>query len=430
MFILRWGRRGQNMRDDAAPQRPPRSPHVRSILAAAFAAILLAAPALAQDGPFSAWRDGFSSTLTGEGVRSDTVASMFDGVEPDDRVIDRDRTQPEFVRPIWQYLEGAVSPERVANGRRHHDRIQPTLREIEGRFEVDSEILVAIWGLESAYGAIQGDFDVVRSLATLAWEGRRRNFAESQLRAVAQMLENGYATREQLRGSWAGAMGHTQFIPATYIERAVDFTGNGRRDIWNSEADALASAANLLARAGWSYRDPVFAEVALESGFNYAGWNESARRTVAEWAAQGVRPAGGGEFAADDLYREARLIIPAGSGGPAFLAYRNFEALLRYNNSTAYVLGVGYLAQSIAGTGSLATGWPENDPPISRSQSQRLQETLTAMGHDTGGVDGVIGPNTRRAIREFQENSGMEPDGYAGRAVFDAVMSAAGDRGL
>lgn len=387
-----------------------------------------AAPALAQDGPFEDWREGFAGQLRADGVRDATVSSMLDGLEPDDRVIDRDRTQPEFVRPIWQYLDSAVSPERIANGRRAKDRVGTTLNQIEDRFEVDGETLVAIWGLESAYGAIQGDFDVVRSLATLAWEGRRRNFAETQLRAVAQMIENGYARREDLRGSWAGAMGHTQFIPATYMERAVDFDGDGRRDIWNSEADALASAANLLARAGWRHRDPVFAEVRLPSGFDYAGWNESRRQTVAEWAGAGIRPAQG-EFSSEDLHREARLIIPAGADGPGFLAFRNFEALLRYNNSTAYVLGVGYLAEAIAGRGSRAENWPEDNPPISRSQSQQLQQALTALGHDTGGVDGIIGPNTRSALRDFQRAQGLEPDGYAGRAAYEAVMQASGASG-
>lgn len=380
--------------------------------------------ALAQDIPFTAWRDGFASDLRSEGVRPDIVASMLDGLEPDPRVIERDQTQPEFVRPMWQYLEGAVSETRVANGRRAAARIAETLQAVEDRFEVDQHILTGIWGLESAYGEIQGNFDIVRSLATLAWEGRRRGFAEAQLRAIAQMLERGYATRSELLGSWAGAMGQTQFIPATYMERAVDFNGDGRRDIWRNEGDALGSAANLLARAGWEFRQPVFTEVTLPDGFDFASWTETQRRDVSHWAAQGIRPKGG-EWASDDLYRSARLVIPAGANAPAFLVYRNFEALLRYNNSTAYALGVAYLARAFEhGDAGMATGWPVDNPPISRPQSRELQEALARLGHDPGGVDGMIGPNTRRAIRAFQSATGRTPDGYAGLALYNAVMEA------
>ena len=252
------------------------------------------AGAIAQDIPFTAWRDGFASDLRNDGVDEAIVASMLDGLEPDPTVIERDQTQPEFVRPIWQYLEGAVSDARVTNGQNASAGIADTLMAVEERFEVDRHILVGIWGLESAYGEIQGNFDVVRSLATLAWEGRRRGFAEAQLRAIADMIDRGYASRDDLLGSWAGAMGQTQFIPATYMERAVDFDGDGRRDIWRNEGDALGSAANLLARAGWEYRQPVFTEITLPQGFDFAGWSEGQRRTVAEWAAQGIDPVSGG----------------------------------------------------------------------------------------------------------------------------------------
>ncbi len=406
-------------------------PYLKQCLASAAlaGAIVLSGlcTALAQDIPFTAWRDGFASDLRRDGVDPAIVSSMLDGLEPDPRVIERDQTQPEFVRPIWQYLEGAVSDTRVANGRRAAARIAGTLQAVEDRFEVDQHILTGIWGLESAYGEIQGNFDIVRSLATLAWEGRRRGFAESQLRAIAQMLERGYATRAELIGSWAGGMGQTQFIPATYMERAVDFDGDGRRDIWRNEGDALGSAANLLARAGWQFREPVFTEVTLPYGFDFAGWTETQRRPVSQWAAQGIRPAGG-EWSSDDLYRSARLVIPAGADAPAFLVYRNFEALLRYNNSTAYALGVAYLARAFEhGDAGMATGWPVDNPPISRSQSRELQEALSRLGYDPGGLDGVVGPNTRRAIRAFQSATGRTPDGYAGLALYNAVMEA--DRG-
>jgi membrane-bound lytic murein transglycosylase B len=343
------------------------------------------------------------------------------------RIVERDRTQPEFVRPVWQYLAGAASAERAAGGRRAAERHAAALDQVEARFDVDRHILTAIWGLESAYGAIQGDFDVVRSLATLAWEGRRRAFAEAQLIAAARMIERGYATRAELKGSWAGAMGQTQFIPTTYLERAVDVDGDGRRNIWTSEADALGSAANLLANAGWEAGAPVVVQVVLPETYDFSRWSETARRPLSAWALDSVRPAEG-EWAPDDLYRTARLVIPAGARGPAFLAFGNFDALMRYNNSTAYGLGVAYLAKRLSDGVTPPGGWPENDPPITRSQARDLQEALTALGYNTQGVDGIVGANTRAALRRFQADNGLVADGYAGRLAHDAVMAARANR--
>ncbi len=390
----------------------------------------LAAPARADmpdPATFPAWLEDFAARLEAEGVRADVRASMLDGLTPDLRIVERDRTQPEFVRPVWQYLAGAASAERAAGGRRAAERHSAALDQVEARFEVDRHILTAIWGLESAYGAIQGDFDVVRSLATLAWEGRRRAFAEAQLIAAARMIERGYATRAELKGSWAGAMGQTQFIPTTYLERAVDMDGDGRRNIWTSEADALGSAANLLARAGWEAGAPVVVQVVLPDGYDFSRWSETARRPVSSWARDAVRPAIG-EWAPDDLYRPARLVIPAGARGPAFLAFGNFDALMRYNNSTAYGLGVAYLAKRLADGATPPEGWPENDPPITRSQARDLQEALTALGYNTQGVDGIVGANTRAALRRFQSDNGLIADGYAGRQAHDAVMAARANR--
>ncbi|KAA5804124.1 lytic murein transglycosylase [Alkalicaulis satelles] len=393
--------------------------------------IALSAPARADmpdPATFPAWREAFAQRLEAEGVRADVRAAMLEGLEPDLRIVERDRTQPEFVRPIWQYLAGAASAERAAGGRRAAERHAGALDQVAARFEVEREILTAIWGLESAYGAIQGDFDVVRSLATLAWEGRRRAFAEAQLIAAARMIERGYATRAELKGSWAGAMGQTQFIPTTYLERAVDVDGDGRRNIWTSEADALGSAANLLVQAGWERGAPVAVRTVLPEDFDYQGWNENTRRPLRAWALDGLRPASG-EWAADDLHRTARLILPAGAAGPAFMAFGNFEALMRYNNSTAYGLGVAYLARRLEDGTEPPGGWPENDPPINRTQSRELQEALTALGYDTRGVDGIVGANTRAALKRFQAGAGLTPDGYAGRRAYDAVMAAHAQQG-
>lgn len=388
------------------------------------AAVLMSAAADAQEISFEDWASGFRERLADHGAEPATIALMMDGLEPDSRIIDRDRSQPEFVRPVWQYLEGAASDARTQNGLSAQAAHRDALETVESQFGVDAHILTAIWGLESAYGVIQGDFDIVRSLATLAWEGRRRNFAESQLLAVADMIEGGYADRDQLTGSWAGAMGQTQFIPTTYMERAVDIHGDGHRDIWTTEADALGSAANLLARAGWQTGAPTVIEVVLPDSFDFASWEERDRRAVSVWAMDGVRPVSG-EWSPDDLYRPARILLPAGASGPAFMAFTNFDVIMRYNNSTAYALGVSYLAKRLSGLDALPGDWPEDNPPITRTQARELQQTLTDLGHDTRGVDGIFGANSRRALKSFQAANGLTPDGYAGRLAYDAVMARA-----
>ncbi|MBR9824396.1 MAG: lytic murein transglycosylase [Alphaproteobacteria bacterium] len=393
-------------------------------LAALALGLAVSAPGQAQEEDFNTWLSGFEDRMVSRGVDSGIVDSMLDGLEPDMRIIDRDRSQPEFVRPIWSYLGIAASDLRIQNGLAAQSEHGATLDAIEARFGVRQEILVAIWGLESSYGAITGNNDVIRSLATLAWEGRRRDWAESQLFAVAEMIDNGYATREQLQGSWAGAMGQTQFIPTTYLERAVDFDGDGRRNIWTHEGDALASAANLLAEAGWQSGAPAVLEVALPEGFDLASWEPSQSRLVSEWAMMGVRPPSG-EWQADHLMRAARLELPAGQSGPGFLTFPNFRVIKRYNNSTSYALGVAHLADRIAGGDPFIGDWPEGDTPLTRSQTREVQAALNAMGHNSGTPDGIAGPNTRRALRAFQRANGHPADGYLGTSMYEAITGQA-----
>ena len=398
---------------------------IRRILASALAVAVLTAAASAQpEGEsFNDWKSGFRDRLSASGATPQTVSAMLDGLEPEMRIVDSDRSQPEFVRPIWSYLDIAASDLRIRNGRNAYDENRETVDAIAGRFGVRPEILIAIWGLESSYGEIPGNNDIVQALATLAWEGRRRAWAEGELIAVGHMIDNGYATRDQLTGSWAGAMGQMQFIPTTYLARAYDWDGDGRRNIWTDPADALASAANLLGEAGWQAGQPVVVEVDLPDGFDFAGWDPDRSRLVSQWAMLGVVPARG-EWHADALMQAARLELPAGGAGPGFLTFPNFRVIKRYNNSTAYALGVAHLADRIAGGEPFEGPWPEDNPPINRTQTRELQAALNALGFNSGRPDGMAGPNTRAALRAFQRANGHRADGYVGRAMYDAVMAA------
>lgn len=381
----------------------------------------LASQALAQPSPvaprqpgadapvqqsFSAWREAFRSEALAAGISGELFDRAFAGVSPDPAIITADRSQPEFTRPVWQYLDGALSAQRVRSGQRLLREHAGTLQRIEARYGVDRQALVAIWGLESNFGQIMGDKSVIRSLATLAHEGRRPAFAKAQLIAALQILQSGDVQPQQLRGSWAGAMGQTQFIPTTYNTHAVDFDGDGRRDIWHSTADALASAAHYLQASGWKSGQPWGFEVRLPQGFDYALADSETRKPLAEWRALGLKVPTGQDEA------KASLLLPAGHRGPAFLVMDNFRAILRYNNSSSYALAIGLLGERFAGGGQIAADWPRGEQPLSRGERLELQERLALQGFDPGTPDGIIGANTRKAIRGFQQRLGWPADGH------------------
>lgn len=356
---------------------------------------------------FTEWRDAFRSEALQAGIPATVFDRAFAGVTPDPSIITADRSQPEFTRPVWQYLEGALSRQRVEGGRRLLSQHQATLDDIEARYGVDRNTLVAIWGLESSFGQIMGDKGVIRSLATLAHEGRRPGFAKSQLLAALEILDRGDVSADQLRGSWAGAMGQTQFIPTTYNTHAVDFDGDGRRDIWNSSADALASAAHYLQASGWKAGQPWGFETGLPEGFNYALADSSIRKPLREWRRLGLN---GLPSNMDEA--SASLLLPAGYRGPAFLVLDNFRAILRYNNSSSYALAIGLLSERFGGGGQIRASWPQGEQPLSRSERLELQERLSSQGFDPGAADGIIGANTRSAIRGFQQQLGWPADGH------------------
>ena len=367
---------------------------------------------------FEGWKQGFLARKGG--ARRADYARALDGLSPDPTVIRLDRNQPEFSKPAGAYIQNAVTPVRIAQAKQRIDRVPWSVVQ---RFGVPSEILVGVWAQESAFGQVQGDYDVIRSLATLAYDGRRRDWAESQLKDALDIVVDGRRERAGLKGSWAGAMGQTQFMPDNYLRLGVDQDGDGKVDIWADEADALASAANLLAQAGWKRGQNWGYEITLPSGFDYAE-AEGPKHNWAYWAAKGVRLAQGGTPNGAEALEEATILLPQGANGPAFLALPNHYVIRRYNNSVSYALAIGLTADGIMGKPALSKAWP-NDPSMSREQRIGAQRALTQLGYDTQGVDGVIGSNTRAALRRWQVATGRIADGYLTPTLADELIRRA-----
>ncbi|MGN7868224.1 lytic murein transglycosylase [Paracoccus sp. 22332] len=322
-------------------------------------------------------------------------------------VIRLDRKQAEFSRPVWLYLDSAVSDVRVTTGRQKAAQLSGTLSAIEARYGVPREIVLAVWGMESNFGANRGKMQIIPSLATLAYDGRRGEMFQNQLIAALRILQAGDTDPEHMLGSWAGAMGHTQFMPTSYLDYAVDFTGDGRRDIWSEDpTDSLASTANYLRRNGWVPGQPWGAEVQLPPGFNMGLIGKGTRRS--DWAAQGVRRIGGGALPGGN----GSIIMPAGANGPAFLILDNFRSILRYNNSDNYALGVAFLGERIAGRPGIQGSWPRNDRPLSTGERQEIQQRLRAKGFYQGEIDGLFGSATMESVAAYQRSIGVTPDGY------------------
>jgi len=370
---------------------------------------------------FAEWQAAFRIEALNAGIRADLFDRAFAGITPDMSVIKADRSQPEFTRPVWEYLDGALSALRVRKGQALINQYADALQKIEQRYGVDRQALVAVWGMESNFGEFQGNKSVIRSLATLAYEGRRPAFANSQLIAALQILQHGDIQPEKMLGSWAGAMGQTQFIPTTYNAYAVDFDGDGRRDIWNSPTDALASTANYLQSSGWQKGQPWGFEVQLTDGFDYALADGAIRKPVAEWLRMGLKPSNGGTVPAGSEQLSAALLLPAGYRGPAFLILDNFRAVLKYNNSSSYALAVNLLSQRFNGSGLISGSWPKDDLPLSRSERIELQNLLSANNYDAGNPDGIIGANTRKAIRSAQQSFGWPADGYPTHKLLEGL---------
>jgi membrane-bound lytic murein transglycosylase B len=375
------------------------------------------------DGYFIDWLNEFYAHALLSGVDRSLLDQALSGLSPDPRVMAHDTAQPEFARPVSDYVRASVTPARVAQGRTLRDSI-PQFETIEQTYGCPRDVLIGVWAMESNFGHTQGDMDVVRSLATLAALGRRRPWAEGELLAALQILGSGKAPGPHLRGSWAGAMGQTQMVPTTYLADGVDADGDGRVDIWNSAPDALASAANLLAKGGWRRGEGWAREVLLAPGFDVS-LAEGPAQTPDWWAQQGAHRADGLPWEGADLAAPGVLLLPSGAHGPAFLALPNHFVIRKYNNSLAYALAVGLLADGFAGDPPLTTPWPA-ETPLSLDDRLAAQGALQRLGYDPGPLDGVIGARARAALRAWQKSQGLVADGYLTPDLIARLRAAAG----
>jgi lytic murein transglycosylase len=392
---------------------------MRSVPAFLF---LLPALALGQVQPplpaeFTACLAELRTQAQREGVTNDAFDVAMNHIEPDPTVIVAMGNQPEFSTPIWQYMAGLVDDKRIAEGRAQLKLWSQTLDRAEKAFGVDRYTVVAVWGVESNYGKIMGKRPLVRSLVTASCYGKRQSFFRGELVSVLKILGSGDIEVDLLKGSWAGAFGHTQFMPSTFQRMAVDFDGDGRRDVVSSVPDALGSTANFLKQAGWQSGQPWGYEVRIPA--KYAG--PSGRRTklhLDDWVRHGVQRVDGKPLLGD---AKAALLLPAGARGPAFLALRNFDAIYTYNTAESYALAIAHLSDRLRGGRPFRKSWPTDDPGLSRSERFELQERLALRGFDVGEADGLIGPRTIDAVKAFQVSEGQAPDGYAGQRVLKAL---------
>lgn len=373
---------------------------------------------------FAEWRANLRMEAVQQGISPLLFEQAFAGLTPDPQVIAADQSQPEFTRPVWEYLDSAVSSWRVARGKALLAEQAKTLHAIETRYKVDTSIVVAVWGMESGFGQNIGSKNVIRSLATLAYEGRRTDFWRDQLISALQILQNGDTSINGMLGSWAGAMGQTQFMPTTYLQYAVDFDGDGRRDIWKSSADALASAANYLSLSGWQHNQPWGLEVQLPTrGFDYAIADGVQTKTLNQWLALGISLRDKVDMRSLGQ-QSATLFLPSGHQGPAYLLLDNFRSILKYNNSTSYALAIGLLSNALKGQYRAPASWPKHERMLSRNERIELQTLLSHLGFDSGNPDGIIGVNSRQAVRDFQKKYGLPADGYPNDALLNSVRRA------
>ncbi|MCF7216331.1 lytic murein transglycosylase [Acinetobacter baumannii] len=356
------------------------------------------------------------------GVSGSTYDRYTQNLTPDYSVIDKLNYQPEFSTPIWDYLSGLVDEERVALGKQKLAQHRDVLNRASQVYGVPAETIVAVWGVESNFGDISGKYPLLQALGTLSCEGRRQSYFRTEFFATMRILQRGDLTEDQLKGSWAGAFGHTQFMPSTYERLAVDFDGDGRRDLVSSTTDALASTANFLNKAGWQTGMPWGFEVQIPAGMSIDGEGRRSKKPLSSWSARGVTRIDGSPLIQDPLSGStpAGLMALAGPSGPVFLVFKNFDAIYSYNAAESYGLAIAHLSDRLRGAGTFVSSWPTDDPGTSRAERREIQQFLINRGYDIGAVDGLIGDKTRVAIRQEQTRLGLNPTGRAGQQILRA----------
>ena len=364
----------------------------------------------ASQAGFQHFVQGLWPAAKARGVSRATFEEAFRGVEPDAKIIALTKKQSEFVRPIWDYINGAISAQRLKRGQQVAAEWSQTLAAVEKTYGVPRSVVLGVWGMETNFGSFTGSIYAIRALATLAYTGYRGDFFKEELLTALQILEGEHVDRSRMLGSWAGAMGQTQFMPSSFMKYAVDGNRDGVRDIWSSVPDAMASTANYLRQQGWQPGLPWGHEVVLPKGFDF----RHLKQDFARWQALGLRRADGKALPRSG---EATLFLPGGAGGPAFLVTANYDVIKTYNSSDAYAMGVAHLGDRLFGGLPIQGAWPKDQPMLDKDQRQELQERLAGLGLYDGNADGKLGSKTRDAVRNFQLRRGLTPDGYADVAV-------------
>jgi lytic murein transglycosylase len=403
---------------------PPRQTIRRAVLAAFL--MVAGSQCLAQSqSEFASCLARLQPAAQRSGVRPDSYNRYIEGVQADFSILDKLNYQPEFKLPIWDYLSGLVDDERIADGKAGLLRHADVLQRIQATYGVDPATVVAVWGVESNYGRITGKYPLVQALGTLSCFGRRQSYFQGEFYAALRILQRGDIAPDRLNGSWAGAFGHTQFMPATYERLAVDFDGDGRRDLVDNSDDALASTANFLRKGGWQSGLPWGVEVRLPNGFDTALAGRTHKRALGDWAASGLTLVDGRPLTASGLPASERvgLLMLAGPRGPAFLTTRNFDVIYGYNAAESYGLAIAHLSDRLRGGPPFATPWPTDDPGLSRAERRELQTLLAARGHDIGEIDGLLGEKSRVAVRLEQSRLGQPVNGRGGQKMLQALRA-------
>ena len=375
----------------------------------------------AQQQSFAEWLEELRREAAELGISAQTLSAL-DTIEPLERVIELDNSQPEFVQTFTRYIGLRVTPGQVDRGQALLAENSQLLSEVQQEYGVQPHYLMAFWAIESNYGRATGGFSVLEALATLAYDPRRSDFFRRELLTALRIIDEGHIPANDMSGSWAGAMGQLQFLPSVFYQYGVDGDGDGRIDIWHSLPDIFHSAANFLANSGWQGDERWGRQVLLPEGFDFSLTGTSTSKTIQEWADLGIVRVDGGPLPIADM--TASVILPAGASGPAFLAYNNYRATMRYNPSTFYALTVGHLADRYTGGGPIQH-MPENEQALSVADVRELQERLNELGYDSGEPDGRVGRNTRAAIRNYQRDNGLPMDGYASGQLLAAIRESA-----